>query len=50
MIKGPSVSEVKGLINASLFLDFKLKKQKITLPDNELLVGVAGSGKKVSKL
>jgi anthranilate phosphoribosyltransferase len=46
MIKGPSVSEVKGLINASLFLDFKLKKQKITLPDNELLVGVAGSGKK----
>ncbi len=46
MIKGPSVSEVKGLINASLSLDGVLKKQKITLPDNELLVGVAGSGKK----
>jgi len=46
MIKGPSVSEVKGLINASLSLDFKQKKQKIILPDNELLVGVAGSGKK----
>ncbi len=46
MIKGPSVSEVKGLINASLSLDGIQKKQKITLPNNELLVGVAGSGKK----
>lgn len=47
MIKGPSVSEVKGLINASLSLDsILLKKHKIKLPNNELLVGVASSGKK----
>lgn len=48
MIKGPSVSEVKGLINASLSLDGILKtpRQKIILPNKALLVGVAGSGKK----
>lgn len=47
MIKGPSVSEVKGLIDASLSLDgILLKKHKIKLPNSELLVGVASSGKK----
>lgn len=48
MIKGPSVSEVKGLINASLSLDGILKtpRPKIILPNKELLVGVASSGKK----
>lgn len=48
MIKGPSISEVKGLLNASLSLDNVLekKKQKIKLPNNEILVGVAASGKK----
>jgi anthranilate phosphoribosyltransferase len=48
MIKGPSVSEVKGLLNASLSLDnvLKKKKPKIKLPKNEILVGVAASGKK----
>ncbi|MGE5456528.1 MAG: anthranilate phosphoribosyltransferase [Ignavibacteriales bacterium] len=48
MIKGPSVSEIKGLLNASLSLDniFKKEKPKIKLPKNELLVGVASSGKK----
>ena len=48
MIKGPTVSEVKGLINASLSLDGILKtpKPRIKLPNEELLVGVASSGKK----
>jgi len=48
MIKGPSVSEIKGLINASLSLDniFEVPRKKIILPNNELLVGVASSGKK----
>lgn len=48
MIKGPSVSEIKGLINASLSLDnmIKKKRKKIILPDEEILVGVASSGKK----
>lgn len=48
MIKGPTVSEVTGLINASLGIDNLLikKKKKIELPNNEILVGVASSGKK----
>ena len=48
MIKGPSISEVKGLLNASLSLDNVLKKSKptIELPKNEMLIGVAASGKK----
>lgn len=48
MIKGPSVYEVKGLIDASLSLDDRLKspKQEIALPNNEILIGVASSGKK----
>jgi len=48
MIKGPSVHEIKGLINASLSLDrlFEIPKQEISLPGGELLVGVASSGKK----
>ena len=48
MIKGPSVAEVKGLLNASLSLDNILnkKKFKIDLPNNEMLIGVAASGKK----
>jgi len=46
MIKGASVSEVKGLINASLALDNALIKEKVILPNNELLIGVASSGKK----
>ena len=48
MIKGPSVYEIKGLINAALSLDhlFKIPKQEINLPNKELLIGVASSGKK----
>lgn len=48
MIKGPSIYEVKGLLNASLSLDNVIKgpKLKIKLPKNEVLVGVASSGKK----
>lgn len=48
MIKGPTVSEVSGLLNAALGMDnlLKNKKIKIELPTNEKLVGVASSGKK----
>lgn len=48
MIKGPTVNEITGLINASLSMDNLLtkKKEKIVLPNNEILVGVASSGKK----
>lgn len=48
MIKGPTVNEVSGLLNASLGMDdlLKRKKQRIKLPNNEILVGVASSGKK----
>lgn len=47
MIKGPSVSEVSGLLNASLGMDGILdeKKPRIDL-GREILVGVASSGKK----
>ncbi len=48
MIKGPTVNEVTGLITASLKMDSLLTKNrlKIKLPNNEILVGVASSGKK----
>lgn len=48
MIKGPSINEISGLLNASFSLDNQLKKtkKKIVLPKNEKLVGVASSGKK----
>lgn len=48
MIKGPTVNEITGLLNASLNMDGLLtkKKKKIALPNNEVLVGVASSGKK----
>jgi anthranilate phosphoribosyltransferase len=48
MIKGPTVNEITGLINASLSIDNLLtkKKKKIILPNNDILVGVASSGKK----
>lgn len=48
MTKGPTVNEITGLINASLSMDNLLtkKKKKIVLPNNEILVGVASSGKK----
>lgn len=47
MIKGPTINEVRGLLNASLKLDNTLnKKLKIKLDESELLIGVASSGKK----
>lgn len=48
MIKGPTVNEISGLLNASLGMDNILnsKKKKIILPNDEVLVGVASSGKK----
>lgn len=47
MIKGPTVNEVRGLLNASLKLDDTLNKRlKVELDDSELIVGVASSGKK----
>lgn len=48
MIKGPTVNEISGLLNASLGMDNILnsKKKKIKLPNDEVLVGVASSGKK----
>lgn len=48
MIKGPTVNEISGLLTASLNMDNQLNKnkQKLILPKNERLVGVASSGKK----
>lgn len=48
MIKGPTVNEISGLLNASLKMDNVLNshKPKIKLPNNEAIVGVASSGKK----
>lgn len=48
MIKGPTINEVSGLIKASLEMDnvLNIKKPKMQLADNEVLVGVASSGKK----
>lgn len=48
MVKGPTINEVSGLLNAALSMDNILteNKPKINLPNNEKLVGVASSGKK----
>lgn len=48
MIKGPTINEISGLLNASLGMDGILEydKPKINLPNDEKLVGVASSGKK----
>jgi len=48
MIKGPTINEVSGLLNASLGMDNILIKPKphIQLDNDEILVGVASSGKK----
>lgn len=48
MVKGPSVAEVDGLLQASFSLDniVEQNKCKIKLPLNERIIGVAGSGKK----
>ena len=48
MVKKPTISEIRGLLKASLELDNMLtkKKYKIKLPDNNILIGLAGSGKK----
>lgn len=45
MIKGPTIEEVHGLLAASLNLDDTLNK-KIKVPCNDLIIGVASSGKK----
>ena len=48
MVKGSTVNEVSGLLNAALGMDNTLdaNKPKINLPNNNKLVGVASSGKK----
>lgn len=48
MIKGPTINEISGLLTASLNMDNQLNKnkEKLFLPKNEKLVGVASSGKK----
>ena len=48
MVKGARLSEVVGLLNASLSLDnmIDISKTKINLPKGERLLGYAGSGKK----
>mgnify|MGYP001623032039 CR=1 FL=1 len=47
MIKGPTINEVQGLLNASLKLDNVLNKRlKIEMPNGEPIIGVASSGKK----
>lgn len=48
MIKGPTVNEISGLLTASLSMDNQINrsKQRLILPKNEKLVGVASSGKK----
>ena len=48
MVKGPTVNEISGLLKASLKMDdiLKVEKPKINLNNNDILVGVAGSGKK----
>ena len=51
MVKGPTVSEISGLLNASLKMDDILNnsKIKIHLQHDEPLLGVASSGKKGMK-
>ena len=48
MVKGPTVNEISGLLNASFKMDNQLHKNKkeLILPQKEILVGVASSGKK----
>ena len=48
MIKEPTINEVSGLLTAALNMDNQLQKEKprLQLPNNEILVGVASSGKK----
>lgn len=47
MVKNPNVSEVKGLLKASLELDDILNsKSKLNIPNNDILIGLSGSGKK----
>lgn len=45
MVKGPTVEEVMALIKAALSVE-NFKKQEVKLPNNNILVGLAGSGKK----
>jgi len=45
MVKGPTVDEVVTLIKTALSVD-DIAQKKIILPKDEILVGVAGSGKK----
>jgi len=48
MVKGAKLDEIIGLLKAALSLDSMLesKKPKIVLPNEEKLIGCAGSGKK----
>lgn len=48
MVKVPTVSEIRGLLIASLEKDniINTKKPRIKLPKNKILLGLAGSGKK----
>lgn len=48
MVKGPTVDEVCGLLNAALEMDEQLTKpkKKLDLPCERVVVGVASSGKK----
>ncbi len=48
MVKVPTVSEIKGLLTASLEKDniLNVKKPRIKLPNNKILLGLCGSGKK----
>lgn len=45
MVKGPTADEVVELIKVALSVD-RYRQISVTLPRNEILVGVAGSGKK----
>ena len=51
MIKGATLSEVVGLLDASLSLDHivRFPRDKLKLSPNEILLGYAGSGKKGKK-
>lgn len=48
MAKGPTVDEVNGLLRATFSLDelFETTKFHVDLPNGEILLGCAGSGKK----
>ncbi|PDZ70803.1 anthranilate phosphoribosyltransferase [Bacillus pseudomycoides] len=45
MVKGPTADEVITLIKTALSIE-KFKKHEVKLPENNILVGLAGSGKK----